>query len=174
MMMWSSACDMMVVTTMCYITLQVTLVSKMGRQFSGRQHSPFFEDRGYECSLPMSRHNVFDTNVDAKDVESRFVKLKPKKAVGPASISARILKSCTSQLCDVFNVLFPWSLKHCRVPNLSSQLQCQPRAHSMDHQLSCKSNSSCPFSTCSFVCKSYFHWFSPRHCSFSCSLHTLR
>ena len=53
--------------------------------------------------------DVFDTNVDVKDVKSLFlVKLKTKKAVWPDSItiSARLLKSCALQLCHVFSILF--------------------------------------------------------------------
>ena len=50
--------------------------------------------------------DVFDTNVGVKDVESLLVKLKTRKAVGPDSICARFLKSCTFQLCHVLSILF--------------------------------------------------------------------
>jgi hypothetical protein len=86
-----------------------------------------FERPDLDCKLPrvVSDLNertvdcdVFECDVEAKDVERAFLKLKTKKAVGPDNISARLLKLCASQLCHVFSFLFSWSLKDCCVPNL--------------------------------------------------------
>ena len=59
-----------------------------------------------------------ECDVDPKDVESVFLRLKTKKAVGPDNISGRLLKQCAAQLCQVFSVLFSWSLRECCVPKL--------------------------------------------------------
>eukprot|EP00745_Piridium_sociabile_P024293 TRINITY_DN3837_c0_g1_i5.p1 TRINITY_DN3837_c0_g1~~TRINITY_DN3837_c0_g1_i5.p1 ORF type:complete len:146 (+),score=25.29 TRINITY_DN3837_c0_g1_i5:170-607(+) len=56
--------------------------------------------------------------IDAREVERLFFRLQTKKAVGPDNISGRLLKSCAAQLCNVFSVLFSWSLKYCCVPDL--------------------------------------------------------
>ena len=56
--------------------------------------------------------------VDPEVVESVFLKLKTKKAVGPDNISGRLLKQCAAQLCQVFSFLFSWSLRECCVPKL--------------------------------------------------------
>ena len=47
-----------------------------------------------------------------------FSKVKTNKAVGPDNICGRIIKSCASQLCHVFSLLFSWSLNDCCVPEL--------------------------------------------------------
>ena len=57
-----------------------------------------------------------DFEIQSKRVEDEFSKIKTKKASGPDNISGRLLKACASQLCQVFSILFNWSLKDCSVP----------------------------------------------------------
>ena len=56
--------------------------------------------------------------INANVVESLFTKLNVKKAAGPDSISGKLSKVCTSQLCSVFANLFNWSLRECCVPSI--------------------------------------------------------
>ena len=51
-------------------------------------------------------------------MESFFRRLKIRKAAGPDNISARLLKTCASQLSDVFCKLFNWSLNDSTVPSV--------------------------------------------------------
>ena len=48
--------------------------------------------------------------VERSLVESTFHRLKIRKAAGPDNISARLLKTCASQLSHAFCKLFNWSL----------------------------------------------------------------
>ena len=59
-----------------------------------------------------------DFEIDSKQVQTLFRKLKTKKAVGPDNICGRLLKACASELCCVFSRLFTWSLQDYCVPNL--------------------------------------------------------
>ncbi|KAI4887201.1 hypothetical protein NFI96_031265, partial [Prochilodus magdalenae] len=51
-------------------------------------------------------------------VRNELRKIKAKKAAGPDGISARLLKSCGDQLCEVVEHMFNMSLKLGRVPQL--------------------------------------------------------
>ena len=56
--------------------------------------------------------------VERSLVESTFRRLKIRKAAGPDDISARLLKTCASQLSYVFCTLFNWSLNDSTVPSV--------------------------------------------------------
>ena len=56
--------------------------------------------------------------VERSLVESTFRRLKIGKAAGPDNISARLLKTCASQLSYVFCKLFNWSLNESTVPSV--------------------------------------------------------
>ena len=56
--------------------------------------------------------------VERSLVESTFRRLKIRKAAGPDIISARLLKTCASQLSYVFCKLFSWSLNDSTVPSV--------------------------------------------------------
>ena len=56
-------------------------------------------------------------------VESTFRRLKIRKAAGPDNISARLLKTCASQLSYVFCKLCDWSLNDC-TGNILSYVLC--------------------------------------------------
>ena len=56
--------------------------------------------------------------IDSEQVKCMFLKLNAKKAVGPDNINGPLLKSCASQLCFVFSLLFNWSVNDCHVPRL--------------------------------------------------------
>ena len=56
--------------------------------------------------------------VERSLVESTFRRLKIRKAAGPDNISARLLKTCTSQLSYAFCKLFNWSLNDSTVPSI--------------------------------------------------------
>ena len=51
-------------------------------------------------------------DVPGSSVERLFKRLHLHKAVGPDCISGRLLRSCASQLSNVFSRLFSWSLKN--------------------------------------------------------------
>ena len=51
-------------------------------------------------------------------VESTFRRVKIRKAAGPDNISARLLKTCASQLSYGFCKLFSWSLNDSTVPSV--------------------------------------------------------
>ena len=56
--------------------------------------------------------------VERSFVESTFRRLKIRKAAGPDNISARLLKTCASQLSYAFCKLFNWSLNDSTVPSI--------------------------------------------------------
>ena len=56
--------------------------------------------------------------VECSLVESTFRTLKIRKATGPDNISARLFKTCSSQLSYVFCKLFNWSLNDSTVPSV--------------------------------------------------------
>ena len=51
-----------------------------------------------------------DFQIDAKTVESVFKGINSAKAIGPDNISGRLLKTCASELCDIYCRFFNWSL----------------------------------------------------------------
>lgn len=76
-----------------------------------------YEQLHNDCSDVSSETENY-MKIEAQEVETLFRKLKTKKAVGPDNISGRILKSCASQLCNIFSQLFSWSVIDCCVPDL--------------------------------------------------------
>ena len=48
---------------------------------------------------------------DAHDVKAEFQRVKTNKSMGPDSITGRLLKHCSEQLCDVFCNIFRISLE---------------------------------------------------------------
>ena len=47
-----------------------------------------------------------DFQIDAKTVESVFKGINSTKAMGPDNISGRLLKTCASELCDIYSRIF--------------------------------------------------------------------
>ena len=58
-----------------------------------------------------------DFEMDAKTVESVVKRINSTKAMGPDNISGRLLKICASELCDIYNRIFNWSLLECSIPS---------------------------------------------------------
>ena len=57
-----------------------------------------------------------DFEIEAKTVESVFKRINSTKAVGPDNISGRLLKTCASELCDIYYRIFNCTLKECSIP----------------------------------------------------------
>ena len=57
-----------------------------------------------------------DFEIDAKTVESVFKRINIPKAMGPDYTSGRLLKTCASELCDIYCRIFNWFLKECSIP----------------------------------------------------------
>ena len=74
-----------------------------------------------------------DFQIDAKTVESVFKGINSTMAMGPDNISGRLLKTCASELCDIYCRIFNWSLNECSVPSVwKSSIICpvpKKRAH---------------------------------------------
>nr|XP_046228000.1 uncharacterized protein LOC124049921 [Scatophagus argus] len=66
-------------------------------------------------SVPSTPPLCSSLSVTATQVRNQLRKLKARKAAGPDSISPKFLRSCTDQLCGIFQNMFNLSLSLARV-----------------------------------------------------------
>ncbi|KAG1677983.1 ATP-binding cassette sub-family A member 2 [Nymphon striatum] len=62
-----------------------------------------------------------DIVVSEEDVRRKFGRLNSSKAAGPDKISAQVLRSCSSQLANIYSIIFNMCFSSCIIPNLWKQ-----------------------------------------------------
>ena len=107
--------------------------------------------------------------VERSLVESTFRRLTIRKAAGPDNISARLLKTCASQLSYVICKLFSWSLNDSTVPSVwKHSVLCPVPKNNKPSTL----NDYRPVALTSVVMKSFEKVVSYNHMQTHYSLHT--
>ena len=68
------------------------------------------------------KRNAFGNNshfvCTNEQTRKEFNRLRPSKAAGPDGISPKVLKMCSSQLCEIFSTIFYLSFQSCVVPDI--------------------------------------------------------
>ena len=62
--------------------------------------------------------NLLFEEISLEEVRRELKKVNPRKATGPDKFTARLLKICSNELCEIFHLIYNKSLKLGRVPNL--------------------------------------------------------